>query len=48
AITKYQYESWHYRYVGKDAATIIYENNWTLEEFFEHVKALQKKVDAAK
>ncbi|WP_257645247.1 hypothetical protein, partial [Listeria monocytogenes] len=26
----------------------IYENNWTLEEFFEHVKALQKKVDAAK
>ncbi|MBC1600382.1 D-alanyl-D-alanine carboxypeptidase family protein [Listeria welshimeri] len=48
AITKYQYESWHYRYVGKDAATIIYKNNWTLEEFFEHVEALQKKVDAAK
>ncbi|AHI56366.1 M15 family metallopeptidase [Listeria ivanovii] len=47
-ITKYQYESWHYRYVGKDAATIIYENDWTLEEFFNHVKALQKKVDAAK
>ncbi|MBC1723240.1 M15 family metallopeptidase [Listeria seeligeri] len=47
-ITKYQYESWHYRYVGKDAATIIYENNWTLEEFFNHVKALEKKVDAAK
>ncbi|HHQ0146439.1 TPA: M15 family metallopeptidase [Listeria innocua] len=47
-ITKYQYESWHYRYVGKDAATIIYKNNWTLEEFFEHVKALQKKVDATK
>ncbi|MBC1482358.1 D-alanyl-D-alanine carboxypeptidase family protein [Listeria sp. FSL L7-1485] len=47
-ITKYQYESWHYRYVGKDAATIIYENDWTLEEFFNHVNALQKKVDAAK
>ncbi|MGC9248480.1 M15 family metallopeptidase [Listeria ivanovii] len=47
-ITKYQYESWHYRYVGKDAATIIYENDWTLEEFFNHVKSLQKKVDAAK
>ncbi|MBC1533153.1 M15 family metallopeptidase [Listeria seeligeri] len=47
-ITKYQYESWHYRYVGKDTATIIYENNWTLEEFFNHVKALEKKVDAAK
>lgn len=47
-ITKYQYESWHYRYVGKDAATIIYKNNWTLEEFFDQVEALQKKVDAAK
>ncbi|AIS60260.1 M15 family metallopeptidase [Listeria ivanovii] len=47
-ITKYQYESWHYRYVGKDAATIIHENDWTLEEFFNHVKALEKKVDAAK
>ncbi|AIS63086.1 M15 family metallopeptidase [Listeria ivanovii] len=47
-ITKYQYESWHYRYVGKDAATIIHENDWTLEEFFNHVKALEKNVDAAK
>ncbi|EUJ31149.1 M15 family metallopeptidase [Listeria cornellensis] len=45
AVTQYQYESWHYRYVGKDAATIIYENDWTLEEFFQHVRALQKKID---
>ncbi|MBC1501399.1 M15 family metallopeptidase [Listeria weihenstephanensis] len=45
AVTQYQYESWHYRYVGKDAATIIYENDWTLEEFFQHVQALQKKID---
>lgn len=33
-ITGYPYESWHYRYVGKDAAKIIYENNLTLEEYF--------------
>ncbi|EUJ24588.1 D-alanyl-D-alanine carboxypeptidase [Listeria grandensis FSL F6-0971] len=45
AVTQYQYESWHYRYVGKDAATIIYENDWTLEEFFQHVQVLQKKID---
>ncbi len=32
-ITRYGYESWHFRYVGKDAAKIIYENNWTLEEY---------------
>lgn len=33
-ITKYQYEPWHLRYVGKKAATDIYENNETLEEYF--------------
>ena len=33
-ITGYPYESWHYRYVGKDVAKIIYENNLTLEEYF--------------
>ncbi|WP_163654004.1 D-alanyl-D-alanine carboxypeptidase family protein [Listeria sp. PSOL-1] len=42
-ITKYQYEAWHFRYVGKEAATIIYKQDWTLEEFFEQVKKLQKK-----
>ncbi|WP_088808619.1 MULTISPECIES: D-alanyl-D-alanine carboxypeptidase family protein [Listeria] len=47
AITEYQYESWHFRYVGVDAAKIIYENNWTLEEFFDHVEALDKEVQAA-
>lgn len=26
-------ESWHLRYVGKDAALEIYENNWCLEEY---------------
>lgn len=32
-VTRYGYESWHIRYVGKKAATTIYKNNWTLEEY---------------
>lgn len=32
-ITRYGYESWHLRYVGKEAAKIMYENNLTLEEY---------------
>lgn len=34
-ITKYQYEYWHIRYVGKEIAKIIYENNLTLEEYVD-------------
>ena len=33
-VTRYGYESWHLRYVGKDVATTIYNNNWTLEEYY--------------
>lgn len=33
-ITKYQYEPWHLRYVGVNAATEIYENSESLEEYF--------------
>ena len=33
SITGYNYEPWHYRYVGKTTATIITENNLTLEEY---------------
>lgn len=32
--TGYQYESWHYRYVGKEAAKYIKENNITFEEYY--------------
>ena len=32
-ITGFKYEPWHYRYVGRDIATYIYENNLTLEEY---------------
>lgn len=32
-ITGYPYEPWHIRYVGKFVAKIIYEKNYTLEEY---------------
>ena len=32
-ITGFKYEPWHYRYVGTNVATYIYENNITLEEY---------------
>ena len=34
-ITTIEYEPWHYRYVGVEAATVIHDNNLTLEEFWE-------------
>ncbi len=37
-ITKYSYEPWHYRFVGVQAATIIYNDELTLEEFLGDVK----------
>ncbi|MBR6258413.1 MAG: M15 family metallopeptidase [Lachnospiraceae bacterium] len=33
SITGIDYEPWHYRFVGKDAAAIIYETGVTLEEY---------------
>ena len=32
-VTKYSYEPWHYRFVGREAATEIALRNLTLEEF---------------
>ncbi len=37
-ITGFKYEPWHYRYVGKDVAKIIHENNITLEEYHKRLK----------
>ena len=34
-ITGYQFENWHIRYVGEEAAKIIYENDLTLEEYID-------------
>ena len=33
-ITGYQYESWHYRYVGKNIAKYINDKNITFEEYY--------------
>ena len=35
-ITGYSYESWHFRYVGIDIATYIYENDITFEEYYAY------------
>ncbi len=34
SITGYGYEAWHYRYVGVDLATELYETEQTLEEYY--------------
>lgn len=33
-ITGYKYESWHYRYVGKEIAKYIHENDLTYDEYY--------------
>lgn len=35
-ITGYGYEPWHYRYVGVETATYIYENEITFEEYYAY------------
>ena len=39
-ITGYPYEPWHIRYVGKFIAKIIYENNYTLEEYLTNYSGI--------
>lgn len=39
-ITMYTYEPWHLRYVG-DKATYLYENQLTLEEYYQKIKVKQ-------
>ncbi len=36
-ITGISHESWHYRYVGKEAAQVIYEQSLCLEEYIEQL-----------
>ncbi|MCR5032641.1 MAG: M15 family metallopeptidase [Lachnospiraceae bacterium] len=36
-ITEIEYEPWHYRYVGKEAAHVIMDNGKCLEEFWEEL-----------
>lgn len=37
-ITGYNFEPWHYRYVGKKVAKFITKNNMTLEEYIEKME----------
>jgi D-alanyl-D-alanine carboxypeptidase len=34
-ITGYTYEPWHYRFVGREAATDIYNGGTTLEQYLQ-------------
>lgn len=34
SVTGYQYEPWHFRYVGRELATELQKSNQTMEEFF--------------
>ena len=35
-VTGYSFESWHYRYVGVEAATYIYKNHITFDEYYAY------------
>ena len=35
-LTGYSYESWHYRYVGTNAAKYIHDNNITFDEYYAY------------
>jgi len=39
-ITGYDYEPWHYRYVGIETATLIHNENLTLEEYLVKYEGL--------
>lgn len=43
-VTGIEYESWHFRYVGKEAAEFIDENDLTFEEFLKTAEADQKNM----
>lgn len=40
SITGYPYEPWHIRYVGKFVANIIFEKNYTLEEYLTNYSGI--------
>ena len=35
-ITGYNYESWHYRYLGKELAEKVHESNLTYDEYYAY------------
>ncbi|MCX6728585.1 MAG: M15 family metallopeptidase [Candidatus Saccharibacteria bacterium] len=42
AITGYQYEPWHFRYVGVDLATALHESNLTLDAAWPYLQTAEK------
>lgn len=45
-ITRYQYLPEYYKYVGKDVAKIIHDNNWCFEEYYaRHLNPTEYKTD---
>ena len=42
-ITGFIAEAWHIRYVGTEAAAIMTQNNWCLEEYAEHMGLLKSQ-----
>lgn len=43
-ITGYDYEPWHFRFVGLEAAKIIHDENLTLEEYHQILTKTRKKL----
>ena len=44
-ITKINYEPWHYRYVGQEAAKEMTEKNITLEEYNGRLKGDKNELE---
>lgn len=40
-ITKITYESWHWRYVGKEHAKVMKEKGYCLEEYIDYLKGVE-------
>jgi zinc D-Ala-D-Ala carboxypeptidase len=43
-ITGYQYEPWHFRYVGIELATALFESNLTLDEAWPYILEARNKL----
>ena len=43
SITKIVHEPWHFRYVGKLHASIIFENGWCFEEYMDFIMELTQE-----
>ena len=41
-LTGFDYESWHYRYVGKEIAKYIHDNNITYDEYYAYFEENEK------